>query len=613
MSFYDDASLVVIPSGYKTSKVYSVKPTDGTGDLTFTRSNDTASRIAPNGLIEKVRTNLILQSQTLDNASWTKSASSVTANTTTAPDGTSTADTWTADGTAATHGIIQSGTATLTNGTTYSTSIYAKKGTNDFIQIIGSSSPYGSLNVFANFDLNNGVVGTVGSLVTATIQDAGNGWYRCTMIAAAAATTSTNTFIVQIVSSASAARGESNSLATSVFLWGAQLEVSDFGATSYIPTTSAAVSVGPVANVPRLDYLNSSCPRLLLEPQRQNVCLWSEQIDNAGWAKTNSPTITTNIATAPDGYGGADGIQDTTGGTFKRINQNFTVSANSTVTASVFVKKETSETNYGGMALLFTGGTTNVVYSIVDAVNGTATLSTGTIGSASTKIEDYGTYYRVTLTATDSGSNTSVGFSYYGTLSVNGTTVGTSAGSVRTVWGFQVEIGASYSSSYIPTLGAAVTRGADDFTKTGISSLIGQTEGTLFVDFIPANTPVSGVQQWIFFLGSGVTYIGFLITSGGKLRGNVANTTDQAVIDTSYNLVSGTTYKAALAYKQDDFALYVNGVQIGLDTSGTVPAVSSLRANYNTTAANMVNAKYNQALVFQTRLSNADLAALTTI
>jgi len=57
MSFFDDASLVMIPSGYKDQKVYSVKPIDGTGDLTFTRSNDTASRVNSSGLIEKVRQN----------------------------------------------------------------------------------------------------------------------------------------------------------------------------------------------------------------------------------------------------------------------------------------------------------------------------------------------------------------------------------------------------------------------------------------------------------------------------------------------------------------------------------------------------------------------------
>ena len=94
MSFYSDASLVMIPSGYKTSKVYCAKPTDGTGDLAFTRSNDTATRVGPDGLIEKVRTNVALYSEQFDNAVYTKSQASVTANATTAPNGTTTAAKW---------------------------------------------------------------------------------------------------------------------------------------------------------------------------------------------------------------------------------------------------------------------------------------------------------------------------------------------------------------------------------------------------------------------------------------------------------------------------------------------------------------------------------------
>jgi len=90
-SFYEDASLVVIPSGYKTSKIYAEKPTDGSGDLTFTRASG-ATRVASNGLIEKVRTNLVLQSQAMENASWSNFAITVSANSDTAPDGTLTAD-----------------------------------------------------------------------------------------------------------------------------------------------------------------------------------------------------------------------------------------------------------------------------------------------------------------------------------------------------------------------------------------------------------------------------------------------------------------------------------------------------------------------------------------
>ena len=57
MSLADDAKLLLIPTAYNTSKVYSVFPTDGDGDFTYTRSGD-ASRVNPGGLIETVGTNI---------------------------------------------------------------------------------------------------------------------------------------------------------------------------------------------------------------------------------------------------------------------------------------------------------------------------------------------------------------------------------------------------------------------------------------------------------------------------------------------------------------------------------------------------------------------------
>jgi hypothetical protein len=67
MSLFDDASLAMIPSAYKDGKLYSIKPTDGSGDFTFTRgSNLAATRVDENGLIEKGRENLLLQSNQFD-------------------------------------------------------------------------------------------------------------------------------------------------------------------------------------------------------------------------------------------------------------------------------------------------------------------------------------------------------------------------------------------------------------------------------------------------------------------------------------------------------------------------------------------------------------------
>ena len=92
----------------------------------------------------------------------------------------------------------------------------------------------------------------------------------------------------------------------------------------------------------------------------------------------------------------------------------------------------------------------------------------------------------------------------------------------------------------------------------------------------------------------------------------MTNTTQQASITGSIGAVGRK--KVAIAYKQNDFALYINGVQIGTDTSGTVPATNRLyvgryyqNINYNMTSG------VNQVLLFKTRLTNAQLAELTTL
>lgn len=192
--------------------------------------------LAPRGLlIEEQRVNLLLYSEQFDNAGWTKTGASVTANATTSPDGTANADRLTADGILTNHSAQQTVTYTAA---AHTLSVYAKRDTNNFVQVrFGVAA---SAQGFVNFDLNAGTVGTIGATVSsASITPAGNGWYRCAITATTAAVSSNAGFY--IVASATSGSAETNTLTTSVFLYGAQLEAGAF-ATSVIPTTTAQVT-----------------------------------------------------------------------------------------------------------------------------------------------------------------------------------------------------------------------------------------------------------------------------------------------------------------------------------------------------------------------------------
>ena len=575
MSFFDDASLVMIPSGYKTSKVYSVKPTDGTGDLAFTRSNDTATRVASSGLIEKVRTNLVLQSQAFNTtANWPANASpTITANTTVAPDGTTTADTIAA--TASFSGIYQS-PVNVSNGVEHSWSVYIKNissASNIFLGIGANPS-----NATINYNATSGTITSSGAGLTASsATNVGDGWYR--LSGTYVTTGTTNDFVIYGMGTMSFA------------VWGAQLETGV--TTAYIATTTAAVSVGPVANVPRLDYLNSSCPRLLLEPQRTNTALYSEQFTNAVWTGSGS-TVVDNQAASPDGYTNADLLYPAASGNFTGKYQN--LAAGTTGVVSCYVKQ-------AGKRFAQLGTDNNATYTCgfdlqLGTVVRTATNQTATITSVGNG------WYRITAAYVSSAG---ASYPFVG-VSDNAAGAVTADGTNGLyVYGFQYETSASYATSYIPTLGASVTRGADAASKASISSLIGQTEGTLFVDLSDVNDldfPEITIDNnnntdRIVLTRSAAGNWGFFVASSA------------ASTFSAYSTVSSTSGKFALAYSSAGYALYRNGVQIVTGTYNLPTALSAIRFNGRSSSEFFASKCVKQAIIFPTRLSAADLAALT--
>jgi hypothetical protein len=245
-------------------------PSDGSGDLSFTRASN-GTRVNSAGLVEVCPWNLTEKSNNFANWLGVNNVT-ITANDTTAPNGTTTASKI----------VVGSGSpirifdfiGNPTQGV-YTISVYAKAGTGDEI-ILYTTNAY----VYATYNLSNGTV-TQG-VGTASIENAGNGWYRCIV---------TNTIaageIGQIIFSG-------NSTNEYVYLYGYQTNVGST-AKPYFPTTDRL-------NVPRLTYQNGGggCPSLLLEKQSTNLVLWSEAFTNGVWATYNG-TTTDNETISPDG------------------------------------------------------------------------------------------------------------------------------------------------------------------------------------------------------------------------------------------------------------------------------------------------------------------------
>jgi hypothetical protein len=343
-------------------------------------------------------------------------------------------------------------------------------------------------------------------------------------------------------------------------------------------------------NIPRLDYSNGTCPSLLVEPQRTNLALWSSSFDNAAWSKSNV-TITANDTISPSGIQDADLCSFTSSSNSLILSASN--SATSTYTISVFAKKGTG--NILRIREVFYFGTSSVF-----------NLDIGAVVSGSGKIEDYGNgWYRCSITQSYSSGETAIQWSFDSNTNVNN----------FYLWGAQLEAG-SYATSYIPTTSASVTRNADVISKTGISSLIGQTEGTFFIEAIVGEAPSeiyffaqnslgSSVEDSIYFQKdtNSIKFVGWV---GFSINWNISGGT----------FATGDKVKIAGAYKANDIALYVNGTQIGTDTSASLPPLTSIQlGNFPADITSNTDwAKYiNAAALWKTRLTNTQLAQLTTI
>jgi hypothetical protein len=567
-----------------------VDATTGQNLVTFTRAGS-GTYVGSDGLIKTATTNLALRSEEFDNASWSKTTSSVTANAIVAPDGATTADKLIVDNGQSAGYAAQS--TSFTSGTTWIASCYAKAGEVGDFRFVFESAAFGS-NLNAVFNLSTGVV-TSFTTGSASIQSVGNDWYRCI---ATATTTATASASIQF-RSVHAGNGTNG-----IFLWGAQLEQSST-VGEYIPTTST------INSAPRFDHnpTTGESLGLLVEEQRTNLLLQSEGFSTT-WTPTNT-TVSTNQIVAPDGLTTADKIVEAATTTEHSIRQDTASQSTGTYTISIFAKAG----ERSNLQFVSTG--------VLGGFRANFDLANGVLGSVdaplTASIRPYPNgWYRCIVTATSSTSG-ALRAQWNIVTSSTAARVESYAGDITKglfLWGCVVEAGA-FPTSYIPTTTAAVTRSADVASISGsnFSGWYRQDEGTVFIS-ARTNATHGGVNGFprIYAISDGTNdnviqnYYRVLSGYTDAGYGVTTLTVAQASFDTN-NERNGQSLSTV--YANNDFAFVINGSLVSTDNTGTVPTVSQLRLGARGTGLNPLNGTIRRLTYWPQRLPNETLQAVT--
>jgi len=348
-------------------------------------------------------------------------------------------------------------------------------------------------------------------------------------------------------------------------------------------------------NIPRLDYTDGTCPVLLTEPQSINLVTYSEDFDNASWTKIRT-LVTPNSVISPTGSVNAStlSVVGATGG--EELIRIQSLDSNE-ASCSFYVKKG----NWRYITLR------SVNLSVFDFDTETFTL----IGTDETLSFDKlnNGWYRLKASS-PTRSYCSIGFAANATTPTAGVGVD---GTNMYIWGGQLE-NLPYSTSIIPTNGSISTRNKDIVNNAGTSATYNSTEGVLFWN--GSNSVNGGNPETMITLSDGTSNnvvqlimhstpnrIVFRITLAGVGIVNIDSTDVSQTED----------LKIGLKYKENDFALWINGVEKATSLGSSFPSntISTLQFADGNGIKNFFG-KTSQVQVFNTALSDFDLQNLTS-
>ena len=532
------------------------------GDFTFSRgSNLSATRVGPDGLIEKGRENLLTQNNTFSSSNWTKFRSTITSGES-GYDGSS--DAWKWNETAE-HGEHQLRQAFARSGVNC-LSIYAKAAERDVILFRMNLSSYWT-NVF--FNLTSGSVVSTGGFVDATITSVGNGWYRCEAVFNNL-TGGTIQYQLGLNNTTYSYTGESGK---GIFVQDAQAEIG-LAATELIESGASTGKAGLLEDEPRFDYSRgATCPSLLLEPSRTNL-VQSEYFDGQPWeTEGGKQVVTQSVIISPDGTKNGSKLE-TFDGTYNQrklwVQKN--VASGQPYTFSVYIKQVSGQVNTGFLHITTGANDTNDASQAYTATNEWQRVSVTTTSAKSAVI-------RFLITG---DSNAQI-----------------------YIYGAQAEQG-SYPTSYIPNhSGGSVTRGGDVCDGNVNASNFNDTEGVLYAE-VKINA-ISGVINIKSSTGNNYGYIS--PTSNNRIRFAVRDTQGLRYNDVN-SYVDDAFNKIILKYDSNGFYGFINGAKVLSNTNATTSFTGIDKMSFEF-GNNDYYGLVKQSLYFPTALSDTDCTILT--
>jgi hypothetical protein len=330
--------------------------------------------------------------------------------------------------------------------------------------------------------------------------------------------------------------------------------------------------------VPRIDFTGGGCGSLILEPQATNLATDSEPT-NTGAFKTGVVFQTTSIYGWNGMYYGDNSVR-------RVAFFSATTVVGVKYCFSFFVKMTDG-------SIPSVGATSSNDFQIYISSVTSENLTITEIG---------GGVYRVSITRTATSPSS--------TLAVEKTT--SMSAKTFEISGLQLEVSNVLPSSYIPTSGTAVTRVVDTANKTGISSLINSTEGVFYVELFFTND--NSFKSLSLNSGSATNRIMLYSNSPSFISINIRNTLGNQ-FNANFAINSTINHKIAVKYKENDFALWIDGQEKLSDLSGTTFPPSTLtELDFDDGNGNSpFNGVLKQIIVFPNALSDAELIALTTL